>query len=437
MDGRVLQVNISSGGVPKLPVDRAWVGPLGLEGDAHRHRFVHGGPHRAVALLGIEAIERVQADGHPIEPGSVGENLTTTGIELSRLPVGTRLAIGDRVVLELSGAAGPCDVIKGAFRDGKSGRISILTHPSDSRMYARVLVEGEVATGDGIAVLPPLDDSKASTHHLLDLLDDVDRAAWLAMWRAAAEAGYDVRIWEHGDAAAAASPDLPGSIFNRAFGLRQVPIAIEEFLDLFRAAGTTGYFVEGGDVLEPLLATRMQTVSVHAAEIAAVSASTVPGLTIRAIEPGSETMWVDTFAAAFDFSPDLAEAWRRFTPILRRTRGYHQVVGELEGRVVAVAAWMTHRRVAWLGAGGVLPEARGRGIQRALIAHRAAEAAAAGSTRVMATAVAGTVSAGNLVAAGLPVVWERHQYRLDPAALRHDPHDGPLDPAADARRADG
>jgi MOSC domain-containing protein YiiM/GNAT superfamily N-acetyltransferase len=437
MDGRVLQVNISPGGVPKLPVERARVGRLGLEGDAHRHRFVHGGPHRAVALLGIEAIERVQADGHPIEPGSVGENLTTTGIELSRLPVGTRLAIGDRLVLELSGAAGPCDVIKGAFRDGKSGRISILTNPSDSRMYARVLVEGEVATGDSIAVLPPLADSTATTHQLLDLLDDVDRTAWLAMWRAAATVGYDVRVWEHGDAAAAASPDLPGPIFNRAFGLRQVPIVLEECLDLFRAAGTAGLFVEGGDVLEPLGATEDLGVGVHAAEIAGLPSSSVPGLAIRTIEPGDEAAWVDTFAAAFELSPDLAAAWRRFAPVLVRTRGYHQLVGELDGRVVAVAAWMTHRRVAWLGAGGVLPDARGRGIQRALIAHRAAEAAVAGCTRVMATAVTGTVSAANLVAAGLPLVWERRHYLLDPANLPHHPHGGPVDAVADARRADG
>ena len=93
MDGRVLQVNVSAGGVPKLPVERAWVGELGLDGDGHNHDTVHGGPHRAVALLAIEAIERVQADGHPIEPGSVGENLTTTGIER---PPSCRDTPGDR-----------------------------------------------------------------------------------------------------------------------------------------------------------------------------------------------------------------------------------------------------------------------------------------------------------------------------------------------------
>ena len=49
--GRVVQVNVSPGGVPKLPVPGAWVGRAGVEGDAQAHPDVHGGPHRAVALL--------------------------------------------------------------------------------------------------------------------------------------------------------------------------------------------------------------------------------------------------------------------------------------------------------------------------------------------------------------------------------------------------
>src|SRR5215471_3567688 len=157
MDGRVFQVNLSPGGVPKLPVEEARIGQQGLEGDAHDHRYVHGGPHRAVCLLALEAIERVRADGHAIAPGAVGENLTTVGIEISTLPVGTLLAIGDEVVLEISHPANPCDVIKGVFTGGKSGRISILLHPTDSRMYARVLAEGVVRRGDAIRVSPPAD----------------------------------------------------------------------------------------------------------------------------------------------------------------------------------------------------------------------------------------------------------------------------------------
>src|SRR6266481_4314699 len=101
MDGRVLQVNVSPGGVPKLPVAESRVGRDGLDGDAHHHDAVHGGPLRAVSLFASEAIERVRADGHPgLGPGAAGENLTTEGIELSLLPVGARLAIGGDVVLE-------------------------------------------------------------------------------------------------------------------------------------------------------------------------------------------------------------------------------------------------------------------------------------------------------------------------------------------------
>src|SRR5436190_10120491 len=193
MDGRVFQVNVSPGGVPKLPVEGARIGLHGLEGDAHHHDHVHGGPHRAVCLLAIEAIERVRADGHAIEPGAVGENLTTVGIELSRLPIGARLAVGDAVLLEISSPANPCDVIRHVFRAGKSGRISILLHPTDSRMYARVLAEGIVREGDPIRVLPPEVRSLAPVHQLLDLLESVEREAWLSLWRAAESAGLDVR----------------------------------------------------------------------------------------------------------------------------------------------------------------------------------------------------------------------------------------------------
>ncbi|MEA2614201.1 MAG: hypothetical protein QOI52_2160, partial [Chloroflexota bacterium] len=65
MNGRVVQVNVSPGGVPKLPVTVARIGRDGLDGDRHDHDHVHGGPHRAVALFALEAIERVRADGHP------------------------------------------------------------------------------------------------------------------------------------------------------------------------------------------------------------------------------------------------------------------------------------------------------------------------------------------------------------------------------------
>jgi MOSC domain-containing protein YiiM/ribosomal protein S18 acetylase RimI-like enzyme len=426
MNGRVLQVNVSPGGVPKLPVPEARVGRAGLEGDAHHHDAVHGGPLRAVCLFASEAIERVRADGHTgVGPGAVGENLTTEAIELSLLPIGSRLAIGDEVVLEITNPANPCDVIKGAFVAGKSGRISILLHPEDSRMYARVLRQGVVRPGDAIAILPSEAGSDAAIHHELDILDSVEREAWLAMWSAAAEAGLDVRILEKGDAAAAASPELPGSVFNRAFGMRQVPILRPHLEALFAEAGTTGWLVAGLDDPEFDGETAEWPVGVHLGPIDAVleraneAATAVAGLTVRPVDPdsaGDVAAWAELFIAGFGVEGPLAAAWRRFNLFLVRARGYHQFIAALDGRDIAASAMFLRRRVAWLGAGTVLPEARGRGIQRALIADRVRRAAEAHSLRAMATAEVDTVSAANLEALGMPRIWTRGHYRVDTMA---------------------
>ena len=423
--GRVVQVNVSSGGVPKLPVAAARVGRLGLDGDSHDHDAVHGGPHRAICLLGIEAIERVRADGHAgVGPGTVGENLTTAGIELALLPIGVRLAVGDAVVLEISGPTNPCDVIKGAFTKGKSGRISILRHPADSRMYARVEREGVVRPGDAIRVLPARLDGDAAIQHELDLLDSVERDAWLAMWRAAAASGIDVRILDMGDMAGAAAPGLPGSVFNRVFGMRQVPIQRPRMEALFRDAATRGWLVAGVD--DPEFAGREPEwpVGVHQALVEDVlqrdgetGTSAVNGLVIRRVEPDDArdvARWTDIYLTGFEIQGPIADAWRRFNPFLVRSRGYQQFIAELDGRDVGVAAMFNRRRVAWLGAGTVLPEARGAGIQRALIADRVRRAHAAGSTKVLSTAEINTISAANLEFFGIRRIWTRAHYAVDP-----------------------
>jgi ribosomal protein S18 acetylase RimI-like enzyme len=294
-------------------------------------------------------------------------------------------------------------------------------------MYARVLADGAVRPGDAIRVLPPLPDTDAEIHRELDLLDSVERDAWLAMWRAAAEAGYDVRILDKGDMAGAASPDLPGSVFNRAFGMRQVPIHRPTMEALFHEAGVPGWLVVGVD--DPAFADHALEwpVGVHvgstedafarAEEGAGGPAATVDGLAIRRVEPddAAETgRWAELFIAGFAIEGPLAEAWRRFNPILVRARGYQQFIASLDGRDVAVSALFNRRRVGWLGAGTVLPEARGRGIQRALIADRVRRAAAAGSTRILATAEIDTVSAANLDRFGIRRIWTRGHYRVPP-----------------------
>jgi MOSC domain-containing protein YiiM len=150
-EGRVASVNVSSGGVPKLPIAATWVGRLGLEGDGHTEpEPMHGGPEQAVSLYSVESIARVAADGHQAFPGAFGENLTLEGVEMGSLAAGDRLGIGDELVIEITKHAQPCQTIAHWFVERQIARISAKTHPEDARWYARVLVEGTVRTDDSV-----------------------------------------------------------------------------------------------------------------------------------------------------------------------------------------------------------------------------------------------------------------------------------------------
>ncbi len=157
MRGRIVSVNVSPGGVPKLPVASAWIGRLGLDTDAHTEpEPMHGGPDQAVCLYSREAIERVAADGHQAFPGAYGENLTVEGIDWAALRAGNALVIGEGgLTLELTKHAAPCQTIAHWFVERRIARISPNIHPEDARWYARVLAEGRVAPGDSVKVDRP------------------------------------------------------------------------------------------------------------------------------------------------------------------------------------------------------------------------------------------------------------------------------------------
>jgi MOSC domain-containing protein YiiM len=152
-DPRVHQVNISNGGVPKLPVHSAQVTPLGLAGDSHADTQHHGGPEGALCLYAQERINALQAEGHPIFPGSTGENLTLAGLDWTQVIPGTRLLLGDEVVIEITKYTLPCAKIAGSFIDGEIGRMAQEQHPGWSRVYAKVLVLGRLHTGDNVYIL--------------------------------------------------------------------------------------------------------------------------------------------------------------------------------------------------------------------------------------------------------------------------------------------
>jgi MOSC domain-containing protein YiiM len=144
------QINISDGGVPKRPVLEAVITKTGVEGDRQRNLKVHGGPDRAVCLYSQDLIERLQDEGHSIEAGSSGENLTLAGIEWEKLKLGDHLQIGPEVHIEIMSYTTPCDKNAQWFRDRDIKRISHKMNPGWSRFYAKVLREGVVRPGDAV-----------------------------------------------------------------------------------------------------------------------------------------------------------------------------------------------------------------------------------------------------------------------------------------------
>ena len=152
-EGRILQINVSNGGVPKLPIQEVEVGERGILTDRQADRMHHGHPGQALCLFAIEQIQELQAEGHPIAAGLTGENITTQGIDLPHVLRGARLALGESVVISLTEFATPCTKNAQWFLDGDFDRMNDNLHPESSRLYATVLSGGKLRVGDTIRVL--------------------------------------------------------------------------------------------------------------------------------------------------------------------------------------------------------------------------------------------------------------------------------------------
>lgn len=142
---------------------------LGVEGDAHagvtvKHRSrVERDPSqpnlRQVHLLQSELFDDLGADGYAIAPGDLGENITTSGLDLLRLPTGARLHLGETAIVEVTGLRNPCKQIE-AFRRGLLAAVVDRDANGDvirkTGVMSIVIVGGEVRPGDVIRVeLPP------------------------------------------------------------------------------------------------------------------------------------------------------------------------------------------------------------------------------------------------------------------------------------------
>lgn len=141
--GKILAVNISQKkGEKKNNIDCGlFLENLGLKNDAHAEPGI-----RQVSLLAKESIEKIRAKGLDVQYGDFAENLTTEGIDLPSLPVGTKLKVGGNVLLEVSQIGKVCH-----------NRCNIFYTVGDCVMpregiFAKVLTGGEIKINDSIEI---------------------------------------------------------------------------------------------------------------------------------------------------------------------------------------------------------------------------------------------------------------------------------------------
>ncbi len=144
MIGKIVSINISEKkGVRKKPAPMAALKTeYGIEGDAH----ASSAWHRQVSLLAVESIKKMQDKGLDVKPGDFAENITTEGIDLLSLPIGTHLTIGEGIKVEVSQIGKECHT-----------RCAIYYLAGDCVMpkegiFVRVLNGGVMKVGDQIAV---------------------------------------------------------------------------------------------------------------------------------------------------------------------------------------------------------------------------------------------------------------------------------------------
>lgn len=159
-NGRIFQLNVSNGGVPKRSIPEGEVTAFGLQGDWQANQEIHGGPNAALCLYALETILALQAEGHPIYPGAAGENITMVGLDWSLVQPGVCLRLGSQVLVEVTRFTSPCSTITAAFTDGEFKRISEKVNPGWSRVYARVFQPGRLQVGDEVQIVQPHSDSE-------------------------------------------------------------------------------------------------------------------------------------------------------------------------------------------------------------------------------------------------------------------------------------
>jgi len=145
MKGQIIAVCISdTKGVRKTPCPSGvFLENHGMENDAHAER----GIKRQVSLLSVDSIEKMKSMGLRVGPGDFAENLTVEGLELYTLSPGTRIAVGNEVILEISQIGKACHTGCAIFKE-----VGKCIMPKEG-VFATVVKGGEVRTGDAVDIL--------------------------------------------------------------------------------------------------------------------------------------------------------------------------------------------------------------------------------------------------------------------------------------------
>lgn len=143
----VLSVNISAGGIPKLPIAVGDVTVDGLVGDAHDHEK-HRTRWQAICIIDVEDLEDLRDEGYDVHPGAVGENLTVQHLGADDLQIGDRLHFSGGLEVEVTKMRKPCyvlDAINPQLKETIRGRCGC---------YGKVITTASIRAGETIAVLP-------------------------------------------------------------------------------------------------------------------------------------------------------------------------------------------------------------------------------------------------------------------------------------------
>jgi MOSC domain-containing protein YiiM len=144
MPAKLVQISTSNGGMPKLAVPQARVHRDGVGDDWQLNRKYHGGCDRAVCIFSVELYDWLRIEhGIDLQPGCVGENFTTTGLDLQAIEIGDRLRVGE-CLIEITKVREPCK----SLNQWHPRLLKVIV--GRSGWLARVIEPAAVRAGDAI-----------------------------------------------------------------------------------------------------------------------------------------------------------------------------------------------------------------------------------------------------------------------------------------------